>query len=67
MPAIDLNGANVAVTGAAREIGLATAAAFAAGGARVWLGDLDGLDTVARAANSDRVAEMVGGEAGDGA
>ncbi|MBW0275129.1 short-chain dehydrogenase [Nocardia sp. MH4] len=40
-PRIDLNGALVAITGAARGIGLATAAAFAAKGAYVALGDLD--------------------------
>lgn len=38
---IDLDGAVVAVTGAARGIGLATARAFVDAGARVALGDLD--------------------------
>ena len=38
---IDLDGASVAITGAARGIGLASAMAFAAKGARVALGDLD--------------------------
>ena len=38
---IDLDGASIAITGAARGIGLATAKAFAAKGARVALGDLD--------------------------
>lgn len=38
---IDLRSALVAVTGAARGIGLATARAFAAAGAHVVLGDLD--------------------------
>lgn len=36
-----LAGARVAITGAARGIGLATAKQFAAGGARVIIGDLD--------------------------
>jgi short-subunit dehydrogenase len=40
-PAIDLTGTLVAVTGAARGIGLATARAFADAGAHVALGDLD--------------------------
>ncbi|MFE3544399.1 SDR family oxidoreductase [Nocardia sp. NPDC059177] len=40
-PRIDLSGALVAVTGAARGIGLATATAFAQAGAYVALGDLD--------------------------
>ncbi|MGW5438319.1 SDR family oxidoreductase [Nocardia asteroides] len=40
-PRIDLDGALVAITGAARGIGLATAAAFLAEGAYVALGDLD--------------------------
>ncbi|GAA4553999.1 SDR family oxidoreductase [Amycolatopsis samaneae] len=40
-PAIPLRGAVVAITGAGRGIGRATAAAFAARGATVCLGDLD--------------------------
>ncbi|MEV6062411.1 SDR family oxidoreductase [Nocardia asteroides] len=40
-PRIDLDGALVAITGAARGIGLATASAFVARGAYVALGDLD--------------------------
>lgn len=40
--AIPLDGALVAITGGARGIGRATAEAFAARGARVWIGDLDG-------------------------
>lgn len=39
---IDLAGAAVAITGAARGIGLATAKAFIAKGATVYIGDLDG-------------------------
>ena len=50
MKAIDLNGANVAITGAARGIGLATAQAFADKGATVWIGDLDGDAAAAAAA-----------------
>ena len=40
-PKIELRGASIAITGAARGIGLATAKAFAAKGAHVALGDLD--------------------------
>ncbi|WP_194829554.1 SDR family oxidoreductase [Nocardia sp. XZ_19_231] len=40
-PRIDLEGATVAITGAARGIGLATAKAFVEQGAYVALGDLD--------------------------
>jgi hypothetical protein len=45
----DLEGAVVAVTGGARGIGLATGHAFASGGARVALGDID-ADLAARRA-----------------
>lgn len=38
---IDLAGAAVAITGAARGIGYATAKAFIAKGANVYIGDLD--------------------------
>jgi NAD(P)-dependent dehydrogenase (short-subunit alcohol dehydrogenase family) len=41
-PRIDLDGAVVAITGGAQGIGLATAEAFRACGARVAIGDLDG-------------------------
>ena len=41
MSAIDLSGTAVAITGAARGIGYATAKAFLAKGARVFIGDLD--------------------------
>lgn len=40
-PPIAVDGAVVAVSGGGRGIGAATAAAFAAGGADVWIGDLD--------------------------
>ncbi|MFD4355765.1 SDR family oxidoreductase [Nocardia sp. NPDC058519] len=40
-PRIDLDGATIAITGAARGIGLATAKAFVEAGAYVALGDLD--------------------------
>ena len=50
-PAIDLRGAAVAVTGGAQGIGRATAAAFAARGAHVAIGDLD-LDLAKKAAAS---------------
>lgn len=55
MKAITLEGANVAITGAARGIGLATARAFADKGAKVWIGDLDGAEAKA-------AAESVGGQ-----
>ena len=42
MSAMNLAGAAVAITGGARGIGLATAKAFVARGARVYIGDLDG-------------------------
>jgi NAD(P)-dependent dehydrogenase (short-subunit alcohol dehydrogenase family) len=48
---IDLDGAVVAITGAARGIGLETAKQFHARGARVFIGDLD-ADRVAEAAAS---------------
>ena len=48
-PSIDLDGAVVAITGGARGIGRSTAERFAAAGARVCIGDLDG-DRAATAA-----------------
>ncbi|MEV0332540.1 SDR family oxidoreductase [Nocardia sp. NPDC050717] len=50
-PRIDLSGALVAITGAARGIGLATARAFVAEGAHVALGDLDEALAVQAAAD----------------
>ncbi|MFV0493521.1 SDR family oxidoreductase [Mycobacterium sp.] len=50
MGGIGLKGTSVAITGGARGIGLATATAFAAKGARVFIGDLDG-DLAAEAAS----------------
>lgn len=55
IPGINLNGAVVAITGGARGIGLAAARDFAARGATVVIGDLDG-DATAKAASG------VGGE-----
>lgn len=49
-PRIDLNGANVAITGAGRGIGRATAAEFARYGGTVALGDLDHAAATAAAA-----------------
>ncbi|MFJ2667150.1 SDR family oxidoreductase [Nocardia fluminea] len=49
-PRIDLAGATIAITGAARGIGLATAKAFVEAGAYVALGDLDEALAVAAAA-----------------
>jgi NADP-dependent 3-hydroxy acid dehydrogenase YdfG len=56
MTPVPLRGAVVAITGAARGIGLATAHAFAAQGARVAIGDLD-------AALAEQAAAQVGGGA----
>jgi NAD(P)-dependent dehydrogenase (short-subunit alcohol dehydrogenase family) len=55
---LPLDGAVVAITGGARGIGRATAAAFLARGARVALGDLDGEAAQAAA------AELGGGSVG---
>jgi NAD(P)-dependent dehydrogenase (short-subunit alcohol dehydrogenase family) len=61
MTAIRLDGAAVAVTGGARGIGLATAKAFAATGAHVYIGDLD--EPLAKEAAADvdpeRIADAV--------
>lgn len=61
-PAIDLDGALVAVTGAGRGIGLATAQEFIAAGAHVALGDLD--DELAVEA-ADALGEHASGHALD--
>lgn len=47
-PRIDLQGASVAITGGGRGIGLATAHLFAARGARVAIGDLEGAEPAAK-------------------
>lgn len=57
VPAIGLDGAVVAITGGGRGIGLAAARAFAARGARVFIGDID-RETAEMAA-----AEMAAGDA----
>lgn len=51
IPQINLDGAVVAITGGARGIGLAAARDFAALGANVVIGDLDGDATAAAAAD----------------
>lgn len=58
---VQLDGAVVAITGGARGIGHATAAAFAAAGARVAIGDLDGpatAEAAAAVAPGSRVAPL---------
>jgi NADP-dependent 3-hydroxy acid dehydrogenase YdfG len=57
-PKIELDGALVAITGAARGIGLATAQAFVAAGAEVALGDLD--DALAKDAAAELGAKASG-------
>lgn len=58
MSALELEGAVVAITGAGRGIGRATAAAFAAAGAQPCLGDLDG--DVAKAAAAELGGSVLG-------
>jgi len=57
-PKIDLDGALVVITGAARGIGLATARAFVDAGAQVALGDLD--DALAKQAATELGATASG-------
>lgn len=52
-PRIDLAGASVAITGGGRGIGRATAALFAARGARVAIGDLDAQAAIVAAKDID--------------
>jgi short-subunit dehydrogenase len=59
-PRIPLRGAIVAITGGARGIGKATADAFAAHGARVFVGDLDGADHKLDVTSPDSFSDFLG-------
>ena len=59
-PRIDLDGAVVAITGGARGIGKATADLFAANGATVCTGDLDGGTYIVDVTSRDSFALFVG-------
>jgi short-subunit dehydrogenase len=58
-PRIDLDGAIVVITGGARGIGKATAELFAAKGATVCVGDLDGGDFTVDVTSRDSFADFI--------
>lgn len=64
-PEIPVTGSVVAITGAARGIGLATASRFAARGARVAIGDLDGSAARGAAATLGELARGYQVDVGD--